>query len=119
MGRLIGPAAALGLALAAGAAMAQSGVSPAPEALRAAPPEIDSSRPATRPGTPDRRAGGGPTVDGIVGDREGGGSERDALRPPDGRDPGIRGGVPDAALPTMPTTPPPGAPGGNPSALPR
>lgn len=112
-------ATALALALAAGPAWAQSGASPAPEALRRAPPEIDRSRPGGDPAAPPDRSGGGPTGNDIVGDNEGGGTARGVIPPPMGVDPGIQGTVPDPTPRTTPVIPPPGTPGGDRSVIPR
>jgi hypothetical protein len=115
----------LALALAAGAglagpAAAQSGATPAPDALRRAPPEIDQSRPGGDPAAPrPDRSGGGPTGNDIIGDNEGGGTARGVIRPPMGVDPGIQGTVPDPTPRTTPVIPPPGTPGGDRTVIPR
>ena len=110
-------AAALAFAAALGAAgpvMAQSGTSPAPDALRSAPPEMDRSRPGGDPAAPPGdRSGGGPTDNDTVEGRQDGSTGRGVIRPPMSVDPGIRGSVPDPAPPTTPVNPPPGMPGGD------
>jgi hypothetical protein len=114
-------ALALAAALAAvGPVAAQTVASPAPEALRNAPPEIDRSRPGGDPASPPRdRSGGGPTGDDIVEDRQGGGAAGGVIRPPMGVDAGIQDYVPDPTPRTTPVIPPPGTPGGNPRIDPR
>jgi hypothetical protein len=116
-------AASLALAAALGAvglAKAQSGTSPAPEAPRTAPPEVDRSRPDGDPTAPSRdRSGSGPTGNDIVEDRQGDGVARGVIRPPMSLDPGIQGKVPNPTPRTTPVIPPPGTPGGDPSIIPR
>ena len=112
--RSVAAAAALATALAAcGGAAAQTAVSPAPDALRQAPPEVDRSRPGDRGGV-------GPTGSDIVrGPTGDGGVPRGVVRLPAGVDPGIRTTVPDPTPNTTPVVPPPGAPGGDPMVRPR
>jgi hypothetical protein len=104
----------------AGPAVAQSGATPAPDALRRAPPEIDQSRPGGDPAAPrPDRSGGGPTGNDIVDDSQGGGIGRSVIRPPMSVDPGIQRSVPDPTPGTTPVIPPPGTPGGDSTVVPR
>jgi hypothetical protein len=103
-----------------GAAAAQPGTAPVPDASRAAPPGAAPARPQDPAPSPRDRAGGGPTGDDTVESHDRGGIARGVIRPPGEVDPGIhRGTVPDPTPGTTPVIPPPGTPGGDPTVQPR